>query len=164
MKEQLIPKDSIILTHLPVDYIDSYSKEIIYNKEISPDAFFDIAFNQPPSWMRWLLKLRNILVKPFGLDTSSRFANLNTNKSLNEIVFGMTDKHLTFYVSLWCGAFHNNKQLLKITTVVKYNNTLGRVYFFFIRPFHSIIIKVMLKRVGKLIVVNINTKSKQHSI
>jgi hypothetical protein len=150
MKDQLIPKESIIHSHLPADYVDTHSKEIQCERRITPEAFLDMAFNQHPKWIVWLLELRNILVKPFGLDTKSRFTDMNNDKSLNEIVFGMTDKHLTFYVSLWCGEHQNNKQLLKITTVVKYNNTLGKLYFAVIKPFHCVIIKTMLRRVGKL--------------
>ena len=40
-------------------------------------------------------------------------------------------------------------QTFTITTVVKFNNRLGRLYFFFIRPFHKVIIRSMLKRVAK---------------
>lgn len=40
------------------------------------------------------------------------------------------------------------KQELRITTVVKYNNWLGRAYFFIIRPFHGIIVKSILKHVA----------------
>ena len=41
------------------------------------------------------------------------------------------------------------EQTFTITTVVKFNNRLGRLYFFFIRPFHKVIIRSMLKRVAK---------------
>ena len=63
-------------------------------------------------------------------------------------VLGMPDKHLDFHVSMWCGEYHEGKQELRITTVVKYNNWLGRAYFFIIRPFHGIIVKSILKHVA----------------
>ena len=36
-----------------------------------------------------------------------------------------------------------------MTTVVKYHNLLGKVYFFFIRPFHALICKWLLKRAAR---------------
>lgn len=41
----------------------------------------------------------------------------------------MTDSHLDFHVSMWCGEYKNGKQELRITTIVKYNNWLGQIYF-----------------------------------
>ena len=40
-------------------------------------------------------------------------------------------------------------QSIRITTVVKYHNSLGKVYFFFIRPFHALICKWLLKRAAR---------------
>ena len=70
------------------------------------------------------------------------------DKNLHEEILGMPDKHLDFHVSMWCGEYHEGKQELRITTVVKYNNWLGRAYFFIIRPFHGIIVKSILKHVA----------------
>lgn len=140
---------SLINNYLPANYIDSYSKEIVTNKSITPDAFFDMAFNQFPSWINWMLKLRNILVKPFGLDTESRFSNCVSERNANEIIWGMPDKHLNFHVSMWCGEHKDGKQELRIITVVKYNNWFGRLYFFVIKPFHAIIIPSLLNSIAR---------------
>lgn len=61
----------------------------------------------------------------------------------------MSDKHLTFYVSLWCKVSEANSQTLRITTIVKYHNRLGKLYFFVVRPFHKVIIRSLLERVEK---------------
>lgn len=82
-----------------------------------------------------------------GLDTKSRFTNMVSDKNEHEEIFGMPDSHLDFHVSMWCSEYKDGKQELKITTIVKYNNRLGRMYFFFIRPFHIIIIYSLLKRI-----------------
>lgn len=145
-KNQLL-KDSLINHYLPVDYIDSFSKVVVAKENITPDAFFEMAFNQFPGWIDWLLKLRNTLVKPLGLDTKSRFTDCIYEKNANEIIWGMPDKHLNFHVSMGCGEHKDGKQELRVTTVVKYNNWLGRIYFFVIRPFHGIIIAALLNSI-----------------
>ena len=142
-----IPTDSLIEKYLPADYSDSFSKEVMTKESITPDAFFDMVFNQFPAWIDWLLKLRNAIVKPLGLDTQSRFSDSVSERSENEIIWGMPDKHLDFHVSMWCGEHRDGKQELRLTTVVKYNNWFGRLYFFVIRPFHGIIIRSLLNSI-----------------
>lgn len=137
-------KGGLIDNYLPADYIDSFSKEVETKENITPDAFFDMAFNRFPAWIDWLFKLRNKIVKPLGLDTTSRFSDSVCERNANEIIWGMPDKHLNFHVSMWCGEHRDGKQELRITTVVKYNNWFGRLYFFVIRLFHGIIIRSLL--------------------
>ena len=102
MKQPKTNPDSLIENYLPADYYDSFSKESHNKNVISIDEFTDIAFNQLPSWIILLLIVRNSLIKPFGLDTNRRVTDIKCEKSQHEIIFGMSDKHLTFYVSLWC--------------------------------------------------------------
>ena len=108
-----------------------------------------MAFNHSPGWVNGLMKLRNAIVKPLGLEVGMRFVDTICEQNAQEVVFGMPDKHLTFHASLWCGEKEPGGQTFTITTVVKFNNRLGRLYFFFIRPFHKVIIRSMLKRVAK---------------
>ena len=144
-----IPTNSLIKKYLPADYVDSYSREVVSNQEITPEEFRNLTFKQLPKWIDWLMNLRNAIVKPLGLDTKSRFTDMVSDKNEHEEVFGMPDKHLTFHVSMWCGEYKDGKQVLQITTVVKYNNWLGRLYFFIIRPFHGIIISSLLKSIKR---------------
>ena len=102
MKQPKTNPDSLIENYLPADYYDSFSKESHNKNVISIDEFADIAFNQLPSWIILLLIVRNSLIKPFGLDTNRRVTDIKCEKSQYEIIFGMSDKYLTFYVSLWC--------------------------------------------------------------
>lgn len=102
MNKAKIHNDSLINNYLPADYLDSFSKEVVVNKNITPDTFFDMVFNRFPAWIDWLLKLRNKIVKPLGLDTTSRFPDSVCERSANEIIWGMPDKHLNFNVSMWC--------------------------------------------------------------
>ena len=143
-----IPADSLIKNYFPVDYIDSFSKVMVTGQALTPEDFRNLAFSRFPKWIGWLMNFRNAIVKPLGLDTATRFTDMVLDKNLHEEILGMPDKHLDFHVSMWCGEYHEGKQELRITTVVKYNNWLGRAYFFIIRPFHGIIVKSILKHVA----------------
>lgn len=144
-----IPTNSLIENHLPADYVDTFSRVVACKRAITPEEFRNLTFGQLPQWIDWLMQLRDAIVKPLGLTTDTRFTDVICEKSPNEDVFGMPDKHLTFHVSMWCGEYQGGKQELRITTVVKYNNWLGRIYFFVIRPFHKVIVHSILKRTVK---------------
>ena len=75
--------------------------------------------------------------------------NSNTNlKNINneEIILGTEDKHLTFHISIYCSKNYNKRQSVSLTTIVKYNNLLGKIYFYIIWIFHRIVVKYLFKR------------------
>ncbi|RRD02114.1 DUF2867 domain-containing protein [Prevotella sp. OH937_COT-195] len=143
--------NSLIYNYIPYDYTDSYVKTVSCQEPVMAEQFFDMAFNHPLNWVKTLQKMRKCFVKPLKLDTDSGLCDMICERDTNEIVFGKTDKHLTFHTSLLCGKYFNGRQELRITTVVKYYNALGRIYFFFIRPFHIVVIKSLLNRIAKSI-------------
>lgn len=138
----------LIRNYLPADYVDSFSRIVQSRRTVAPEDFAGMAFDRPPAWIGRLMKLRNRLVGPLGLKTGGRFTDRVCGRSPDEIVFGMPDKHLTFHVSLRCGEKGPAGQRLSMTTVVRFNNRLGRLYFFLIRPFHKIIVYATMKRVA----------------
>ncbi len=119
-----------------------------------------------PAWITSLMKLRNSLVAVFGLktgDVSKKQAALPDAFSLqpgmrvgpfrvisstsNELIAGDEDKHLDFKVSLLVTINKADPQSkdVTLTTVVWYHNFFGRFYFFFVKPFHRLIVKASLR-------------------
>lgn len=92
MKEQNIPQDSLIAGYLPADYCDSFSRNVVSEKAITSDEFFDMAFNHSPGWVNGLMKLRNAIVKPLGLEVGMRFVDTICEQNAQEVVFGMPDR------------------------------------------------------------------------
>lgn len=66
-----------------------------------------------------------------------------------EAVLTADDKHLQFYVSAIVRPMEANVKEVTVSTLVQFHNNWGRAYFFFIRPFHSIIVPATLKRALK---------------
>lgn len=140
----------LIDNYFPADYEDTYSRELHCRNAITPEELFNSMMVDLPKWVDKLMKLRSILVRPLGLKSDGfkeYLPKMIQCRNDNEIVWGMNDKHLLFYASMWCGEKYDDKQIIGMTTIVKYNNVLGRVYFFFIRPFHKLIIKSQLHRI-----------------
>jgi hypothetical protein len=144
-------KNSIVFNEFgKVDYIDSY--RAIKSTDESMEEISNQIFKLPP-WIIRLMKIRDVIVRPFGLKTGKDFGFKDKNpkdyffakiaQTENELIMGETDRHLNFRVSVLIDRLSS---LIYLTTVVHYNNRLGKVYFFFIRPFHKIIVKSAMNR------------------
>jgi hypothetical protein len=154
-----IPENSMILKDFgETHYCDSYSIRTQTNDNI--DKITTNIF-KTPKWADILMVIRNTVVKIVGIkgggykkDTyvsdfypiGSRavyFTVIDRNE--NEIVMAENDKHLNFRVSVMINREGNNV-IIYLTTIVKYNNFLGRLYFLPVKPFHKLIIISLLKR------------------
>ncbi len=146
-------------------YTDSF--DVIIEDLDDKIGILDLAevFTKPDSkWFEILFVLRDKIVSLFKLKTragAEKEDNGNIGKweigaragifkiygkSENEIIFGEDDKHLDFRVSLLYEQCEEKKKKVSVTTAVKFNNALGRVYFFFIKPFHRMIVPILFKR------------------
>jgi hypothetical protein len=157
-KEKQIPDDSIITDQFErVDYYDCFSRVLLSHKNV--DDYTSRLF-KTPSWVNLLMRIRNIVVPIFGLEASDilkdeakpfytvgekavMFTVHNRNK--NEIVMFEEDKHLNFRTSVLAQS-SKAYSTIYLSTIVQFNNTFGRIYFFFVKPFHCLIVRQMLKR------------------
>lgn len=114
-----------------------------------------------PTWVDALMRFRNWLVKPFGLKTEGVADKPNEislevgkkagyfmviDRNAHEIVMAEDDKHLNFRTSVFLEE-QDGQKCIYLTTLVKFNNIWGRLYFLPVKPFHKIIIRSMLKKV-----------------
>lgn len=140
------PTGILITKYLPADYADSFAKTITDKPYLSAKELFDQIFLQHPKWVEFLLNLRDRLVKPLGLKTNKSFEEMIIEQNNHEIILGTQDKHLSFYVSVCCPEPDNATQTISITTLIKYENLLGKIYFAAIWLFHRTIVPFLFKR------------------
>ena len=136
----------LIDRYLPADYSDSVSKHIKPTKPLTPDRIFEQMFVHFPGPVAWLMKLRTVVVKPLGLQGGSSFQDLVTERNDEEIIVSKDDKHLCFWVSIYCSKPDAGEQDAAVTTVVNYHNGLGRLYFIGIWIFHKILVKSLFRK------------------
>ena len=156
---------------LGMDYADAYMCDFKCGHEITADDLQIAFWTDFPPVVTKLFKLRDWLVKPFGLETGGgsqkendkkafeacirqggkyRFFSV-AGKSANETLLELEDKHLQCFLSIKVTALDESHKNVKATTLVKFHNALGRAYFFVIRPFHRLVVGMMMKHVaGKL--------------
>jgi hypothetical protein len=168
IKKTNIPTQSLLFPdHTKYDYSDSY--EFLLRDPKNEISLLDIGkrFISPgPKWVGQLLALRNKIAGLFNLKTpndkngTTHIPNAQWeignrmgifkifDKTPNEFILGEDDSHLSFRVSLLLSPHHADlsKKIVTVTTVVIYHNTLGRIYFFFVKPFHKKIVTASLKR------------------
>jgi hypothetical protein len=108
-----------------------------------------------PRWIEALMALRDHLVRPFGLKTSSATTTyadtIGIFPVLSEtparLVAGFDDSHLDFRVAVDV-ASSGQGQRVTATTLVLTHNRLGRIYLAIILPFHRLIVRSMLRQVA----------------
>jgi len=156
------PENSIISKEFKCfHYCDSFKVMIRQNGNL--DKITTRIF-QTPRWADMLMRIRNAFARLVDIDTGgykrdtyvSDFYPVGSraiyftvvDRNDNEIVMAENDKHLDFKVSVLM-----NRQgaiaTIHLTTLVKFNNSLGRLYFLLVKPFHRIIIISLLRRLGK---------------
>ncbi|MDI9310746.1 MAG: DUF2867 domain-containing protein [Limnohabitans sp.] len=163
-KQTTLPLNSIFQQNKNYDYIDCYQSNFETNKILKPEDIAKAFFSSAPKWIGVLFEFRNKIVSLFGLKVPEKGKNhqeLLENfkgevgeqiglfkvfyKSDNEIVLGEDDKHLNFRISLFLNKSKITTKEITISTIVKFNNTFGKFYFLPVKPFHKIIVPVMLK-------------------
>jgi len=114
------------------------------------------AFERMPKWVGGLMALRNLLVRPFGLKGDPDAAAAGAPRvgmfpiirnDPGEIVLGFDDRHLDFRIVVETETSENQQTSVRMMTLVKRHNALGRVYLALIMPFHKLIVGSTLSRV-----------------
>ena len=141
----------LIDKYLPADYSDSCSKTIDARSQITVDALFERMFCNFPWPVRMMLKLRDALVKPLGLKTGVSFRDRIIERNDKEIIIGALDKHLNFWVSVYCSLPENDRQTVSVRTVVSFNNMLGKLYFAGIWVFHKVIVSFVFRKAAGIV-------------
>jgi Protein of unknown function (DUF2867) len=156
-----IPTESLAMRSLSrIDFADAFKCLLPAEQPQTIDAVTRAIFLTMPAWISQLLELRNAIVRPFGLKTSidavpsGEQDELQSgtavgvfevlDRRLNEIMLGEDDQHLDYRVSIQL-EHEEEKYWVVVSTVVKFNNWLGRAYFVPVKPVHKMIVPAMMK-------------------
>jgi Protein of unknown function (DUF2867) len=161
-----IPAESAIARFYELTNLaDAYSVTLPAGSITSPEQLARFIFAQQASWIKGLMKIRDVLVAGFGLKTSAQLTASDTHRQAErigifkiygtterEIILGEDDKHLDFRLSVLCPSPVNptDERRLVLSTVVHCHNRLGRVYIFLIAPFHRVIVQSCLRRAARI--------------
>ena len=156
-------ESSIASAFKDADLVDCFSITPHNDVPYDIDLIAHIILGHPAWWVRGLLAIRDMAVDFFGLKTTDelrRKARAAGDKSIdffpvlaqnaNELVLGENDRHLDFKISIMLRMPVNKSDFeVLVTTVVHCHNNLGRLYLALIKPFHILVVRSSLKRVGR---------------
>ncbi|MEP2989821.1 MAG: DUF2867 domain-containing protein [Parasphingorhabdus sp.] len=156
-----VPSNAAIHDYLPeADFADAY-EVVVPARDISPEESFHAIMKSMPDWFRNLFKLRNKLVRPFGLiaPTSNELDAMVPKeiyelgdrigvfefygRADKEVITGADDKHLNFRLSV-LRVRDGGKDRIVVTTLVQRHNLAGRIYLRSILPFHELGVRSLL--------------------
>lgn len=137
-----------------IDFADTFSTT---NHTDSIERISNLIFNTSPKWVEALFRIRNAIARLFGLKTTLpddynegfkvggyiKFFKIY-DISTDETVLGANDSHLNFRAII--SNTGEETFNIKVTTLVEYNNRMGKVYMTIVKPFHRVVIKVMVKK------------------
>jgi hypothetical protein len=153
------------------DYSDIHAGFFNAPYPLSVDAAVKAFFSSIPKVATGMLAIREYVAKQLGLKTAggrekvlqevqSFKGNIGDkialfevwDRSDKEIVTGQRDKHLDF-----CLSFHltkaNEEYILKLITLVQINSSLGKAYFFLVKPVHKMLMPIIVKRLCKRLAI-----------
>jgi hypothetical protein len=150
------PADSELRSFIGhIDFEDAYAFRTP-ESPASMEALYAGIFNTAPAWVEYAMRLRNMLVAPFGLKTEidknqtplikegEKAGIFRIYKILeNEVIAGEDDKHLNFRVSVHRKP--GRDAVITVTTMVHYNNLFGKIYMTLIAPIHKMVVKSILR-------------------
>lgn len=111
-----------------------------------------LILENPPGWISCLMRMRNGVVRWFGLKTVQLSAGDSAggfpiiSSTQDRTVMGFDDHHLDFRIMIDVIG-DDRDQTVSVTTLVQRKNWLGWVYMMFVAPVHRRIVPTMLRRV-----------------
>jgi len=164
VKMVAVPANSQISQHLPnAHFFDAFQFTLAPCKRSAIEIYLDV-IAKTPSWISFLMALRNRAAPMFGLKNLGALNSVNPcakseqyrvgdrvgiftihSISENEVILTDSDKHLDAKISV-CKTAQGVGNAVTVSTVVHVHNLLGHVYLFFVVPFHKQIVPSLLQR------------------
>lgn len=141
LRPDTLPRASSLWTlHRPGDFLDCYSVPSTLTPREAATRGLAL-----PGWADMLLRLRNALVRPFGLKTGEPDRPIfpTCHETEDELVLGTDDRHLDFRIGLI-----RQDGRIYMSTWVHPHNAWGRAYLRGVMPFHILISRGAVARMA----------------
>ena len=145
-----VPRESVLIrAALPrPDLADAFAVRVPVGTSLDPQAWADAIFHNPPPIVTALLRLRNALVTPFGIERGDRSAFDTVARSDREVLLGTDAGHLDFRASILITP-DDDGTTITLATHATARNRSGRAYLALVRLFHPPVVKAMLRRAAR---------------
>jgi Protein of unknown function (DUF2867) len=142
-------------------FSDSY-QTVLTKPTMGVTDLFEAVLGNHPRWMKRLLILRNHIAARAGLDVATDDMIQNFDRkhyyavgdtigpwpifhlSETELIAGRDERHLDFRVSIL--KLNTPAPSVAISTICNVHNRYGKIYLFFIAPFHRLGMRQLMRR------------------
>jgi len=140
-----IPSESDLNSLFPdYDYTDTFSIKMCsaYDCDIG-DVARAFYLSLRPIWSK---QVSEEGLNQIDFESSSLLGNWKVyERKSNEIIIGLNRSYIDLRISIFCSAT-NEPSVISATTVARYNNWLGRIYFIPVRFGHMIVLSDAVRR------------------
>ena len=166
VKSVAVPTQSSVATvYQSTSLADAFAVRLPIGTSGDPEVLWRFVMSQQPSWIGWLMNVRDAFATCFRLKTAKQLSTHSDEasgdriaffkvygKSESEIILGEDDKHLDFRLSVLRSPDLSPTLggQLTVSTVVHCHNLLGRAYLSAIAPFHRLVVKASLHRAAHI--------------
>lgn len=138
------------------DWADCYQLRI-KNPDLTAMDAARLVLGHFPPWVRVLMAIRNTVVAPFGIKSSTAHSPAEmemvgvfpvVSQSVHQVVLGFDDRHLDFRAVIDVRN-DDGEKLVSVMTLVRRKNLFGKLYLPAIIPFHKFITLAMIANLNR---------------
>jgi len=132
------------------DLADAFALPVSPSTTTDPQDWADAIFRDPPATVRALLRLRNRLVTPFGIERGDATAFDTISRTDREALLGTDAGHLSFRASVLVTT-EPGGATVTVATLAATRTRAGRAYLAVVRLAHPWVVRAMLRHAARTI-------------
>ncbi|SCG49002.1 DUF2867 domain-containing protein [Micromonospora coxensis] len=133
--------------HRP-DLADAFALRVPPGTTTDPQDWADAVFRNPPRVVVALLRLRNRLVTPFGIERGDASAFDTITRTDREVLLGTDAGHLDFRAGVLVEPDADGTTVT-VATLAASRSRSGRAYLAAVRLVHPLVVRAMLRHAGR---------------
>ncbi|OJF14740.1 DUF2867 domain-containing protein [Couchioplanes caeruleus] len=146
-----VPVPAATLLHGTIDrpeLADAFALRVPPGTTTDPQDWADAVFRNPPRVVVGLLRLRNRLVVPLGIERGDESAFATITRTDREVVLGTDAGHLDFRAGVLVEP-DGDGTTVTVTTLAATRSRAGRAYLAVVRLVHPLVVRAMLRHAGR---------------
>ena len=136
--------------HRP-DLADAFALRVPPGTTTDPQDWADAVFRDPPRVVVALLRLRNLLVTPLGIERGDASAFDTIARNDREVLLGTDAGHLAFRAGVLVQPDADGTTVT-VATLAASRTRAGRGYLAVVRRVHPLVVRAMLRHAGRVAV------------
>lgn len=150
VRSRPVPAEAALLrAALPrPDLADAFTVRVPPGTSLDPQVWADGIFRDPPAVVIALLRLRNAVVAPFGIERGDRTAFDTVGRDGGEVLLGVDAGHLGFRASVLVEPDIDGTTVT-LSTHATTRSRAGRAYLGLVRFVHPAVVRAMLRRAAR---------------